>query len=86
MQRILLVNPNSNAETTAAMVRIASDDLPGVEGWTAPRGPGMIVTEAALDAAADIVGDAGLPAARGVIVSAFGDRGERRWPEGSTAP
>lgn len=40
MQRILLVNPNSNAETTAAMVRIASDDLPGVEGWTAPRGPG----------------------------------------------
>lgn len=35
----------------------------------------MIVTEAALDAAADIVGDAGLPAARGVIVSAFGDPG-----------
>lgn len=75
MQRVLLVNPNADTGTTAAMVRIAAEILPGVEGWTAPRGPRMIVAEDALDAAADIVAAADLPAARGVIVSAFGDPG-----------
>ncbi|WP_349538782.1 aspartate/glutamate racemase family protein [Sagittula sp. NFXS13] len=76
MARILLMNPNSNAATTAAMVRIARTILPDVQGWTAPSGPPMIVDAAALDAAAELVAGADLPAVRGVIVSAFGDPGQ----------
>ncbi|TCP42258.1 aspartate/glutamate racemase family protein [Rhodovulum marinum] len=75
MTPVLLMNPNTNMATTAAMVRIAADILPGITGWTAPRGPEIIVTEAALDAAALVVAGADLPAVRGVIVSAFGDPG-----------
>ncbi|EBA09582.1 Asp/Glu racemase [Sagittula stellata E-37] len=70
------MNPNSNAATTQAMVAIALQILPGVEGWTAPRGPGMIVTEEALAASAEEVAAADLPDAAGVIVAAFGDPGQ----------
>lgn len=75
MKHVLLMNPNTSVATTAAMVRIASDILPGIQGWTAPQGPEMIVTESALDAAAIVVSGAQLPDLRGVIVSAFGDPG-----------
>lgn len=75
MPRILLMNPNSNADTTRDMVAIASAVVPGVTGWTAPRGPRMIVTEQALDEAAELVGAASVPGCDGVIVSAFGDPG-----------
>ena len=75
VSRLILMNPNSNAATTQAMVAIARQILPGVEGWTAPRGPGMIVTEKALAAAAEEVASADLGDAAGVIVSAFGDPG-----------
>ncbi|TDE36197.1 aspartate/glutamate racemase family protein [Antarcticimicrobium sediminis] len=78
MPQILLMNPNANSATTRAMVAIASKILPGVSGWTAPEGPQMIVTEATLDAAAELVGAAVLPACDGVIVSAFGDPGRAR--------
>lgn len=69
------MNPNSNAATTRAMVAIAARVLPGIDGWTAPSGPSMIVTEAALSDAATLVAGADLPALDGVIVSAFGDPG-----------
>lgn len=75
MARVLLMNPNSNAATTAAMVRIAAHVLPDVGGWTAPQGPEMITSPEALDAAAMLVGAAEVPPVAGVIVSAFGDPG-----------
>lgn len=75
MARIILMNPNSNAATTRAMVAIASRILPGVEGWTAPSGPAMIVEQAPLEDAAEMVASADLPPVDGVIVSAFGDPG-----------
>ena len=75
MPPILLMNPNSNAATTRAMVAIAGRVLPDVQGWTAPSGPQMIVTGPALATAADLVAQAALPVVRGVIVSAFGDPG-----------
>lgn len=75
MARIILMNPNSNGATTRAMVAIASRVLPGVEGWTAPSGPAMIVEQAPLEAAAELVAAADLPPVDGVIVSAFGDPG-----------
>lgn len=78
MPQILLMNPNANSATTRAMVAIASKILPGVSGWTAPQGPQMIVTEATLDAAAELVGATVLPECDGVIVSAFGDPGRAR--------
>ena len=75
MATLLLMNPNSNAATTDAMVAIARTVLPGVTGWTAPEGPLMIVTEDALSRAEELVGNAELPEVGGVIVSAFGDPG-----------
>ncbi|WP_425101858.1 aspartate/glutamate racemase family protein [Tropicibacter sp. S64] len=75
MPGVILMNPNSNAATTDAMVAIASQILPDVTGWTAPGGPGMITGPDALDAAARLIGQAELPPADGVIVSAFGDPG-----------
>jgi len=81
LPRILLINPNSSDATTAMMVSIAQGVVPGsitVMGATATRSPSMIVTEAALAAAADEVVEIGLRqsgAASGVIVGAFGDPG-----------
>lgn len=73
---ILLMNPNSSAATTAAMVAIARRTLPGVVGWTAPGGPPLLSTMDYLNAAAERVAQAELPAdLEGVIVSAFGDPG-----------
>lgn len=57
------------------MVGIAAPLLPGLAGWTAPRGPEMILDERALRNAATEVAAAALPEACGVIVSAFGDPG-----------
>ncbi|GGH18587.1 hydantoin racemase [Alsobacter metallidurans] len=80
--RILLVNPNTNAATTAAMVAIAGEAAGGratVTGITAPSGPPLITQEDALAAAAlTVAGMADEIAALApdaVIVSAFGDPG-----------
>ncbi|WP_226941819.1 aspartate/glutamate racemase family protein [Pseudooceanicola spongiae] len=74
--RVLLMNPNSNAATTEAMVAIARRVLPGVRGWTAPSGPALITTLDSLAAAASVVGGAPIPPGiGGIIVSAFGDPG-----------
>jgi Asp/Glu/hydantoin racemase len=81
LPRILLINPNSSEATTAMMVGIAQGVVPdsiSVTGATATRSPRMIVTEAALIAAADEVVEIGMRqsgAMSGVIVGAFGDPG-----------
>ena len=80
--RILLINPNTNVETTARMVDIARSVAPsGVEiaGLTAAFGATLITDPDALAVAADAV-EARLQTidARdiaGIIVAAFGDPG-----------
>ena len=75
MKSILVVNPNSSEKTTAAMVAIACKFLPDVQGWTNAKAPPMITDAVSLAAAAAQIAAAQLPAARGVIVAAFGDPG-----------
>ena len=82
MTRLLLINPNTNAATTATMRAIAQAAAPKnviVEAMSAPYGVPLITTEDALSAAAKAVQAlAGAIAATppdGVIVSAFGDPG-----------
>ena len=78
--RLLLVNPNTSAATTAMMLAVAREAAPGggVEAVTAPFGAPLITDEAALDVAAR----AALAAAQGfagpidgAVVAAFGDPG-----------
>lgn len=81
LKPILLINPNTSRDTTAMMVEIARSCVPdgvAVIGATAVRGPPMIVTAEALEAAADEVVEIGIrqaSQASGIIVSAFGDPG-----------
>jgi len=80
-RRILLINPNSNAATTATMVAIArsmaGEDF-DIVGATATRAPQMIVSADALEAAAlevEEIARAHQNSCEGIIVSAFGDPG-----------
>jgi allantoin racemase len=74
--RVLLMNPNSRAASTRAMVAIAQRYLPFVEGWTAPEGPSLLTNRPDLVAAGRLVAAADIPAGvEGVIVAAFGDPG-----------
>ena len=81
MHRILLINPNSSAATTAMMVGIAQAAAAGaceITGATARRAPPMIVEPDALAAAADEVVEMGVSndgRYDGFIVAAFGDPG-----------
>jgi Asp/Glu/hydantoin racemase len=81
MQPILLINPNTSQATTDMMVAMAQETAGNrarIQGATAPRGPRMITTIEALDAAASDVVEIGLRAAgasSGVVVAAFGDPG-----------
>ncbi|MGA1316341.1 MAG: aspartate/glutamate racemase family protein, partial [Rubrivivax sp.] len=82
VNRLFLVNPNTQAATTAAMVDIASDVAPpGIEvvGLTVKAGPPVIVEPVALAAAAQAVLEAveGIDTGRslGVLIAAFGDPG-----------
>ncbi|MCF3931971.1 aspartate/glutamate racemase family protein [Acuticoccus sp. M5D2P5] len=76
---VLLINPNTNDDTTAKMVAIAAAAMPDLRflGRTAPFGPNMIVEPIALAESARAVEvmaqDVG--GAAGVIVAAFGDPG-----------
>lgn len=78
--RLALVNPNTNAATTAAMVGIAQAEAgarAAIAGFTAPRGVPLITNPQALAQAGEAV-IALLPALTGsdaVIVAAFGDPG-----------
>lgn len=81
---ILIVNPNTNAATTAMLVgaveaALASSEF-SVRGETATRGPGMIITEDALADAVQSTVEAAVAGVeawrpRAVIVGAFGDPG-----------
>ncbi|MFD1697316.1 aspartate/glutamate racemase family protein [Roseibium aestuarii] len=93
-RRIVLINPNTSAATTQAMVGIAREVQAGegsfeLVGLTAPSGPPIISTPAELAAAGDVV--AGLVAelegnCAGAIVSAFGDPGLQRLRERLSVP
>ena len=80
-RRILLINPNSLAATTAMMVAIAKSvaiDGFDIVGATAERAPSMIVTPEALEATVPEVEEiarAHQNSCDGIIVSAFGDPG-----------
>jgi Asp/Glu/hydantoin racemase len=80
--RLLLINPNTNAATTAAMLAIAREAAPegcAVEAMTAGFGASLITDEAALATAAEAVlslePDIERRSPQGVIVGAFGDPG-----------
>jgi len=75
MKPVLLINPNSSEQTTAAMLRIVRHHLPDVQGWTNVAAPKMITDPEALAQAAGSIADADLPPASAVIVAAFGDPG-----------
>lgn len=73
---ILLINPNGNNATTAAMAAILAPRLPPLACWTAPGGPPVILTPVQLRAAArQVAGISPPPGCRGAIVAAFGDPG-----------
>jgi len=81
MRRILLINPNSSAATTAMMVGIAqaaAAEACEIAGATARRAPPMIVEPDALAAAAGEVAEIAISndgQYDGFIVAAFGDPG-----------
>ncbi|UHD43798.1 aspartate/glutamate racemase family protein [Aureimonas altamirensis] len=79
-RRIVLINPNTDAAITTAMLEMARRFAPApiaLQGVTAARGSALIIDPAALSIAAEAVGEivAGLKPCDGVIVSAFGDPG-----------
>jgi allantoin racemase len=90
--RILLINPNSSAATTAMMVAIAAACCEGradVFGATAAHAPAMIVDAEALAASATEVvelGHAHRDNCHGIIVAAFGDPGAAELRATSVVP
>ena len=87
MARVLLINPNTNAATTEAMLAIARDAAPAgveIEGITAQFGADLIEIEETLDTASHAVAEilAGEAADYdGVVIAAFGDPGLGRAPK-----
>lgn len=86
--RLLLVNPNTNTDTTVMMTQIARGALQGednaarstdIEGITAQRGVALITNETALAEAESAVCERlttiDLSAYAGIIIAAFGDPG-----------
>jgi len=80
--RIALLNPNTSAATTEAMLAIARNAagaLLSIEGRTAPWGAPLITTEAMLASAAAVVAQIGPEiAAEGfdaIVIAGFGDPG-----------
>lgn len=78
--RIVILNPNTNAETTRQMVTIAAQFAPkgaSVEGHTVATGAALITTPDELACAAQAVcrEATALECADGVVVAAFGDPG-----------
>ncbi|MBN2907175.1 MAG: aspartate/glutamate racemase family protein [Rhodobacteraceae bacterium] len=78
---IVLINPNSTAAMTDAMLRAARDAAPMArfEGWTSHDGPAAIEGAADGDAAIppllDLVRDASDRGARAIIIGCFDDTG-----------
>lgn len=80
--RLLLVNPNTNAATTALMVGIAQGAAPPgvtIEGATAAAGAPLILDAAMLATAGQavqaLIAQTDLTPFAGVIIAAFGDPG-----------
>ena len=80
--RLLLVNPNTNADTTALMVGIAQGAAPPgvtIEGATAAAGAPLILDAAMLATAGQavqaLIAQTDLTPFAGVIIAAFGDPG-----------
>ncbi|MFN3614765.1 MAG: aspartate/glutamate racemase family protein [Rubrimonas sp.] len=76
--RLMVLNPNTNAATTAGMVALAQETAGAaarVSGATAGFGAPMITDPDALAVAARAVAAAELPHCDAVIVAAFGDPG-----------
>ncbi|MBW6398179.1 hypothetical protein KPL78_10000 [Roseomonas sp. HJA6] len=80
--RLLLVNPNTNARTTALMTAIAQDAAPEgvtVQSATAGRGAPLILDPAMLaiagEAVQELIAATDLSPFAGVVVAAFGDPG-----------
>lgn len=79
-RRIVLINPNTDAAITTAMLEMARRSAPphiALQGVTASRGSALILDPAALAVAAEAVAEivAGLSPCDGVMISAFGDPG-----------
>jgi Asp/Glu/hydantoin racemase len=83
-RRILVLNPNTNASTTEAMVALARQVCRAdfeVEGRTAPFGSSFIIDQQELETSAKAVLEmaaqiaAERPSGTGLIVAAFGDPG-----------
>lgn len=82
VDRLILINPNTRAQTTRTMTAIAQEAAGRhcqVDGYTVAFGPDLIVEPQALAKAADAVSDCIATLApescRGIIVAAFGDPG-----------
>jgi Asp/Glu/hydantoin racemase len=82
VRRLALLNPNTNAATTAHMQGIAQALAPAavvVEGHTMVLGPAIVTDEAALAAAARQIETVGKSLARdgvdGILIAGFGDPG-----------
>ncbi|MCY7307599.1 MAG: aspartate/glutamate racemase family protein [Rhodoferax sp.] len=93
MAQLLLINPNTNAATTRAMVAVArgaAGDQAQITGLTAVTGTDLICDEPALAAAADAVLALRprIEARRihGVIIAAFGDPGRALLAQGLPCP
>jgi Asp/Glu/hydantoin racemase len=90
--RLVLVNPNTSASTTAMMVEIARTAAPGseIDGLTAQIGEELITNPAALATAADAVQAMAPELTRrqpdGVMIAGFGDPGLRRLRDMLTCP
>lgn len=77
-RKILLINPNSNAQTTGAMVAIAGEvaRTSTIHGVTMTGVPPIITTPEALDDAAKAVSQTPIESVySAVIIAAFGDPG-----------
>ena len=93
MKRILLVNPNTNAATTASMLAIAREAAAGllqIEAMTAPEGVPMITDPLALQQASQVLTGL-IPELRaqnwdGVITAAYGDPALQALREGLDCP
>ncbi len=93
MKRILLVNPNTNAATTASMLAIAREAAAGllqIEAMTAPEGVPMITDALALQQASQVLTGL-IPELRaqnwdGVITAAYGDPALQALREGLDCP
>lgn len=82
LTKLLLINPNTNAATTASMAAIASEAAQGraeIDGATVGYGPPVVFDAATLETAAeavlDLAADTDLAPYSGLIVGGFGDPG-----------